>query len=336
MLKHHEIVLKIFCDDEYEKVIKNHFKTGIVIKTDVDDMEIAMYNLFITNSLYKSEGVYSRIVDDYFDFTSFDCWINNSLKECYITNFKASSDENRNLTIKFFVDNLFNRLLEHNNYIGVHASCVEKFGRSVLFVGERLAGKTTSMLTMLNDGYNLISNDYTAIKYLDKEGYLDAFGINNDIFIRMSKKFSSKDINQKYVKIAKEQNVCCSDIEKLQDNRIMLSHYDLAKLNGVEFKPSGKVELIIFPRYVSGIKEAKFTVVDMSESYEKLFANVVELLHDSTEFLENVLLEEENKEDRLKLLCCLNREKSYICEYNEDTKDTFVSKINELLGGYNV
>lgn len=326
---HRKICLKVICQDEYENIIKQHFWGNANIIYNL--LEEPTYTLIVSNKLSSPKGVYHKMVDKWFNYSTLDCWIDNSRKICQISNFYADTNKNRNLTIQYFVSNLFNRLLEIYGYTAIHSSCVEKSGKGIAFIGDRLSGKTTCMLNLLHCGFNFISNDCSAIKYLDEKQYIDIFGIANDIFIRMSQPFCTQPENEKYLKIAEEQNVRCDQAIELENNRIVMTPFELVQMNNVQILPSTNLRLIIIPRYNPKIKKAKFTMFD-SKSCNSLFrSQAISLVHDTTAFLKDVMILGEEKNSLDRNIAYLTKVPCYLCEQNENTMQSFVDKINLLL-----
>lgn len=294
-------------------------------------IEDPTYTLYVAKHIEHTTGKYYKMVDEVFNDASLDCWIDNFHSLCYIDNFAAKSIADRDLTIQYFCSNLFNRLLELNGYIGFHSSCVEKNGKGVLFIGDRLAGKTTSMIALINAGFNLISNDCTALKFFPDSKFVDAFGVPNTIFVRMSRRFCSQPENSKYLEIAKTQNVSCEDDEKLLENRITLSHLEIAELNGVAFLPSVRVHYIFLPRYNLHVSKAKFTALDRSFCMKFFQTQIEELIHDTTLFLEDITIPASDAETLVDCTSHMSDVPCFLCEYNENTRNDFVWKINEIL-----
>ena len=318
---HREIYLKIICQDEYEIVIKQHFKGNINIIYNISHEPT--YTLIVSNNINKANGIYHKMIDKWFNYSSLDCWIDNNQRLCQISNFHATSIKNKNLTIQYFVSNLFNRLLELYGYTAIHSSCVEKHGKGIAFIGERLSGKTTCMLTLLHYGFNFISNDSAAIKYIDKEKYIDIFGITQNIFIRMSQ-------DKKYLKVAKEQNVRCDQCVQLEDNRIVMTPFELAQINNVQILPSTKLRLILIPCYNPEIRETKFTLLDQKSCNILFKSQTISLVHNTTTFLRDITISSPEKTNIERNIAYLTKVPCYLCEQNENTMESFVKKINNF------
>lgn len=328
-LVYRSICLNIVCDDEFEDVIKQHFcSSEKIISTSSKN---PTYTIVVTAHIRTIDGIYHKMVDKWFNYSTLDCWIDNVKKICYISNFHADCNTNRNLTIQYFTSNLFNRLLELNGYHGIHSSCVEKDGNGIIFIGKRLAGKTTCMLHLLSSGFNLVNNDTAAIKYFETEKQVEAFSIIKNIFIRMNKSFSTQPQNQKYLKIAKEQHVKCDDEVKLEENRIILTPLELAQLNNIEFVPSVTLKAIVIPQYNPSLKKLRITLHNTAIYKEFFISQVLPLVHDTTSFLNDISIPNleacsiEECISGLSLLPC------YLCEHNENTLIDLSNELQEIL-----
>lgn len=328
-LIYRSICLNVICDDEFENVIKQHFcNSQRIIYTSPEN---PTYTIMITAHIRTIDGNYHKMVDKWFNYSTLDCWIDNNKKTCYIANFHADCDTNKNLTIQYFTSNLFNRLLELNGYCGIHSSCIEKNGNGIIFVGERLAGKTTCMLNLLSNGFNLVNNDTAAIKYFKNEKKVEAFSIIKNIFIRMNKSFSTQPQNQQYLQIAKKQHVKCDDEVKLEENRIILTPLELAQLNNIEFIPSVTLKAIIIPRYNPSLKHLRITLQDTAIYRDFFTSQILPLVHDTTSFLSDIsifnseICSVESCISGLSLLPC------YLCEHNENTIFCLSNTLQEIL-----
>lgn len=328
-LVYRNICLNVVCDDELEIVIKQHFCNSekIISKS----LEKPTYTLIVTAHIRTIDGIYHKMVDKWFNYSTLDCWIDNSKKTCYISNFHADCDTNRNLTIQYFTSNLFNRLLELKGYHGIHSSCVEKNEHGIIFIGNRLAGKTTCMLNLLSNGFNLVNNDTAAIRYFETEQQVEAFSIIKNIFIRMNRSFSTQLQNQKYLQIAKEQHVKCDDEVSLEENRIILTPLELAQLNHVEFISTVILKAVIIPRYNSDSKDLQLTLQD-STTYQKFFASqILPLVHDTTSFLSDISISDSESSSIKSCISGLSLLPCYLCEYNENTLFDLPNVLQDIL-----
>ena len=103
-LVYNNIVLNVICDEYIERLIKDHFKNHLTFTEYNSD---PTYTLIISEKISKPNGKYYRMIDKWFDNATLDCYIDNSSKICFSTNFQASTLEYKNLLIQYFVANLF-------------------------------------------------------------------------------------------------------------------------------------------------------------------------------------------------------------------------------------
>ena len=96
-LVYNNIVLNVICDEYIEQLIKEHFKNHLLFSECNSNLT---YTLIISENILKPNGKYYRMVDKWFDNATLDCYIDNSSKMCFATNFQASTIEYRNLLIQ--------------------------------------------------------------------------------------------------------------------------------------------------------------------------------------------------------------------------------------------
>lgn len=327
-LFHNEIYLEIICEDIYEKEIREHFCGDMV--SDNANVIIPFYTLIIVDKVIKTSGIKECLVNEVFGHATMDCWIDNEKKICCITGFVAKTEIDKILCIRYFCSNMFNRLLELNGYIGIHSSCVNYNGTGIAFVGKRMAGKTTCMLAMIDAGVDLICNDIAAMRYLSDKNQVDAYGVPNDVFIRMCTDFCQQKYSHKYIALAQLQGVECNKISSLTENRIMLTHKILADLNKVALFSSTRIDLVIIPKYVSGLNKPVFTKCNEETIVKHFCEQEIELIHDSTLFLYRLKLPENNNENMWGLAKHLSQLPCFYCEYSENTIQEAVVVIKRL------
>lgn len=330
-LFHNETYLKIICEDIYAREIKEHFCCEMV--TESIDISVPTFTLIISEMAQNPSGIHARLINDVFHNATIDCWINNEIKICWIANFSAETESDKNLCIRFFCSNMFNRLLELRGYIGIHSSCVNLDGIGIAFIGERMAGKTTCMLNLIDANFSLICNDASAMRYLPDEKCVDAYGVPNDVFIRMSTDFCKQEYINKYFPIAKSQGVNCNEVCSLAENRIMLTHKALAKLNHVLLLPATKVDLIIMPKYVPGLNRPILKKSSEDAFIQYFLEQETELIHDSTLFLYEMHLPGSIHGEMFELATQLSHLPCYYCEYSEMTTRDFVMSMKLLCKG---
>ncbi len=77
--------------------------------------------------------------------------------------------------------NVFITELQRHGYVIIHGACVTKDDQGYIISGDKGAGKTTTMLKLLEQGYDFVSNDKVAIKKIN--GEIIACGIPHSVGI---------------------------------------------------------------------------------------------------------------------------------------------------------
>lgn len=106
---------------------------------------------------------------------------------------------------KYVVLNTMMKIFENAGYYFLHASCVEKDGKAYAFSGKKGAGKTATMINMLANKYNMLTNDKLAVR-LDENGNPVCVGFPTTIGIRMTKKWCSQERNKPIVATIKQKH----------------------------------------------------------------------------------------------------------------------------------
>ena len=323
-LTYNNIILNVVCDDYIERLIKYHFKNHLMFsKYDINPT----YTLIISENISKPNGKYYLMTDKWFDNATLDCYIDNDSKICFSTNFRASTLKYKELLIQYFVANLFNRLLEIEGYLGVHSSCVEQNGNGVLFVAGRNSGKTICMLNLMNDGFNSVTNDKIALKYIGHQ--VIGYGIAQSVSIRLSPEFCAQPENQKYVKLALERDINIKNQNMLEGNNIVLNDIELADLNNVNQVFDTSISCIITPTYDPHIKTPIFQRLKPEQIRNSIVDQYMSLVHDTTSFFKDIKLGEEiNRDTTLEKIVNIP---SYLCKQNENTTKEFVDTIRKLI-----
>lgn len=319
------IKLRVLCDKFMVEPIKNHFNNHAYF---FEVAGVPTYTVVIGENIRNYTGSYYRMIDKWFDNSSLDCYIDNKNKICYATNFCIKKAKHKNLLVQYFVANFFNRLLELNGYLGIHSSCVERDNYGILFVAERYNGKTICMLNLMNNGYNSVTNDIIALKQFKDE--VIGYGIAQSISIRLGPAFCSQQENQKYVELAKKKGIEIKDKEMIEGNSIHISDSELAALNKVKQSIDTRIGCIIRPCYDPYITYPTFE--RLSEEYvrELIYSQYRSLVHETTDFLINVKLDNVDEKARYAYLDYLVKIPAYYCRQNEKTTNEFVKGIEKI------
>lgn len=322
-----EIKLRIYCEN-YKKELIEQLMTGHSFLSDPKG--IPTYNLIMYDNYNpKNYNFYTKMIDKWFDNASCDVWINNKSKIVYMSNIQASEKKWRDKLIQYFTCNLFNRLLEEIGYISFHSSCIEKDNNGIAFIAGRNSGKTNCMLNMMSAGFNSVTNDKLAIQFDGNK--INAYGVAQDVSIRMSKNFRGQEQNQKYIQFAEEQNLKFLDCNLLEGNNIHLSSTKLAELNNVNQIPSTILTHIILPTYDSNTKKAIFSELNSEEIDYLLQTQKLPLVHDTTSFFENVISGNKPLYDEFLTIEELKKLKAYKVVQGEHSTNDFIGKVKKLI-----
>lgn len=324
-LVYKNIILRICCASEIAKIVKEHFLGHVIVKEPSGD---ATVTLIVSEKLIiKNCEKYSK-VDKWFNYASLDFYIDNLNRQCYITNINAQNDKEKDLLISSSIANVFNRILELEGYIGVHASCVEKDDCGLLFVAERNSGKTVCMLNLMDKGFNIVANDIVALK--KDNGNLMAYGIAQSSSIRLSPSFCKQSSNEKYVKLAKERNIQIQDKDMLDGNNLHLSDYELAKLNNVSQTIDVPIKAIVRPYYDPTVEKIVLYPMPIEHTRELIYSQYKSLVHETSDFLINLKLDGVDEAERYKHFEDIISVPAYYCRQNENTTEEFVRKMNNI------
>lgn len=131
--------------------------------------------------------------------------------------------------------NMFVLAFQKNGYSIIHGACISKDGNAFIISGDKGAGKTTTMLRMLENGYDFISNDKVAVKKMGDK--VIVCGIPHSMGI------IKEDID-KY-KIKKEYG-------RVDGSKIYYRVAEISSAMGVNAINKAVLKSIIFPKYEKG------------------------------------------------------------------------------------
>lgn|SRR5574344_442765 len=147
--------------------------------------------------------------------------------------------------------NTFVMELQKRGYIIVHGACVAKDGQGYIISGNKGAGKTTTLLKMLELGYDFVSNDKVAIKKIN--GEIVACGIPHSMGI-IASDISRFNIDAQY--------------GRYEGPKIYFRVAQIGKALGVNVYNKTNLRAIIFPSYEPGRQELSSSIVPSTrESY---------------------------------------------------------------------
>lgn len=327
-LTYKDITLHINCEKDLKSLIVNmvgkHFKV-----TNYDGQK--SYSLVIRDSInIKPKGITAKLSDKWFNNAKMKCTINNNDNVCYIYDFEADTLQNKTNLLIYFVINIFNRLLELKGFFAIHSSCVSKDNEGIAFVAPRNSGKTCSVLNLMNNGYDFVTNDKLAIKGEDE--YIEGVGIPQSISIRLSPEFCSLKENQKYIDFAKKRNIQLLNNNQIDGDSLLLSEIELLKLNSAKAIQNTNIKHIIRPFYDCKQSEAKFIPMTDEDISFLIEDQSIPLVHETKSFLKNLFVDygidlELTRKLTIEQLYLL---RNYFCLQNEKTNMDFIQKIKKL------
>lgn len=167
--------------------------------------------------------------------------VNNQL---FIGRKELNSDEI--LFTKRLLIDLINRFFECKGGIFLHSSSVVFEGNTILFIGDKGAGKTTNMLYLLNN-FNLAysSNERTGL--ILKDDKIISYGNPARINIRANTLKSSESLKDKLwdsIDKTKYQQYITTNLSRDCSERLVISFKELANRLGIKIVPNSKLKII--------------------------------------------------------------------------------------------
>lgn len=168
--------------------------------------------------------------------------------------------------VENIVSNISAKLLELDNVVFLHASCVVKNGKAIAIVGPKNSGKTSIMCELLNNDYQMISNDKIGISFINNE--VKVFGIPSSIGIRynaVNKCFSSKNID-----IMRKLHIFLEKNDMSEKFNISLKKFTY--IFNRKIVNEAKLEIILTNKYIPEQEKLTCKKLDM-KYYETFFKN---------------------------------------------------------------
>ncbi len=225
-------IVKKWNPEEYEEIISHHKKIG---------------------KKYLSENGIYLIIDEENNFI----FIRNKENMYFIVN---DGYQNTFVELSRFVREYYSKELEKKGFFIIHSCAVEKDGNIYLLTGNKGAGKTTSLLNLLDRHYNIVSNDRVFLGYHDNTlkclTWPGAVAISTDV-VKQFPDFISilKDLDNS---IYPQQRISdLAEISKLPNeywnnhkiDKFDLSYEEIANFFNVNAIASGVVKKIICLNY---------------------------------------------------------------------------------------
>lgn len=339
-----EVEINLAEDEEYQQVIVRYGELGILTKCPsylIGSLQKKYRSIF---KIEESNGMYdysveflSTPVDQKERLYKFDIpHVNfkaeftidniNKLSKVYFT--KEHTKEAKKKIVRNFIMTLFTRLYQLKGALLMHCACVEKNGEVLLIVGNPNSGKTVTMLNMLANGFNFITNDFLII---DKNSNrLEFLPSSQYIGIRKNNNWLNLKKNKKYALLKSEGYI------NVTDERIYLSPEDLIGLNNVGIGSRfAKLRMILFPMYMPNHKyeERMATIEDKNEILkDNIFNNFID--YSSKENYENdfykINVDIKNKVSRAEILNQIVKTRTYIIKQNEHNAENLNKLVESI------
>ncbi len=171
---------------------------------------------------------------------------------------RKKSDNNEILFMKRLLIDLINRFFEKKGGIFLHSSSIVYKENSVLFIGEKGAGKTTNMLYMLNNNeFSYSSNERTGL--ILKKGEIITYGNPARINIRANTLKLNTLLRNKLMNSldkSKYKEYVHANLPRDCSERLVIGFDELANKLDVKVIPSAKAKMIFNLIYNPNVKFA--------------------------------------------------------------------------------
>lgn len=164
--------------------------------------------------------------------------------------------KNSHVELSRYVREIITRVVEEDDFYIMHAAAVEKNGEVIVIAGDKGAGKTTMLLSLMENGYNIISNDRIFLGIREENlfcyAWPGAVAISVDaiykgmIDVQVIKNLNNMIYPQQRIRDLKKfiENPNCY-AQEFSEDKFDLSCRELANLKGVQFISKGKVKKIV-------------------------------------------------------------------------------------------
>lgn len=243
-------------------------------------------------------------------FNSFELFYDRKLKHVWV----ASLNKNYCLEIMRLVRELFIYHINKNSIIFLHAACVAKNNNGIIILGEKEAGKTTTCIALLSQGYDLVSNDKLLVEKTDNE--IICHGLPISVGIRAN----TKDL-------FKETQNLTLDIE---DNRYYIKPQELVKRFNVSISNICNAKLIILPKYNPNQAKINSKKLNFEEKKKIIINQILETVYEKQKILDTIDYYQPKNDVSL-----FNRIPMYEICVNESINISLDNEINRILKGEN-
>lgn len=210
--------------------------------------------------------------------------------------------------------NVFIMEFQRNGYAIIHGACVAKDGNSFIISGSKGSGKTTTLLRLLEQGYDFISNDKVAVKM--ENGQVVTCGIPHSVGV------IKEDIDS--FKIDKSLGIC-------EGPKIYFRVVDLRKALNIDVYSKAYLTGIIFPQYEKG--RCEIAVSRCTDNFTQLGEH--NIFYEDAVALQKSYLLKIMKPIKYEKGICINTVNGNIVKQGEETFDQLDNLINTILNENN-
>ena len=167
-------------------------------------------------------------------------------------------------TVRTFVKLL---LLERGMLL-FHAACIVKDGYGIGFTGDKLAGKTTTLITaLLNCNCDFLANDKVFLDYIN--GYLTMYGLPVSLGIRVGTIHlfpTMQSLLGKASALHSDNNILSEKELENPRTRIYVSPRYLASMLKCSIVPCARVKCFVIPEFSRSTRESKLIHLTLDET----------------------------------------------------------------------
>jgi len=205
--------------------------------------------------------------------------------------------------VKRIFTNYYIKVLQKNGFSIIHGACVSKHDEAIIISGNKRCGKTTTLINLLDRGYDFIANDRLAVKKYGDEFIVQGIPFSMGIILEDVLKYPGFDIKNKKISIDGDKK------------KVYIESSDVAKIFDINSKSSGIVKSIIMPKYNSNIDSLNTAKVE--NPVQILGGNIMfdDALPEDKQFMHD-LIRVKYRNPNL-----LNNIPAYQVEQNENTFD---------------
>lgn len=200
-------------------------------------------------------------------------------------------DKKQNIDITFIekiISSIISKLLQLDDTFFIRASCVSKGGKAVAIAGDSKTGKTTIMCWLLQNGYNMLSNDKIGLRYINNKvevvGIPISIGIRQDTidkcFCLKSKKKIINNINYK--------NFINNEFKNGKSDKFNIQVDELINILGSDIVLKSNLKCIIVNEYDRSQKDLKIKYLNKNKFEKFLLMRQINGMYPSMEYINTI------------------------------------------------